>query len=467
MRKILAILLAALMLASLVACGDTTTSSDGGSSTVTGLGPDGPVETPIEGNTAILYNKQSSSYDAQAEAMRQQILDTPDSDLQPTDGGSVYYISATKGNDANNGSKAAPWQTTKNLKNGNAIPGGSVVLFERGGVYRNVSLRLAKGVSLGAYGEGPKPQLLGGDKSYADESLWTQTSTANVWSATISEVKPLHGESSNVTPSGADIGNIIFDNGVKTASEGKQLSLNKLQKDYDFYFDPTNSTVYLYLSKGNPASVHIAIEMAPNKHILKVSSDNHVIENLCLKYTGGHGISCSGANNVTVRGCEIGYIGGARLTNGVRYGNGVELFSSTSNCLVENNWIYQCFDAGYTNQGTGMQKDLTVRKNLIEYCIYNIEIWTHEGSKGEVLTNCTYADNVLRFAGYGFGSYQRMNSSNEAANIFTYTNLQLPCENTVISGNVFDGSTHELIKINYPNDAQGRGPTVSNNTSIK
>ncbi len=467
MRKLFSVIIALTMMLSLAACGKKTdtTPPDSAASAVIDLPIPEDYEKPFTDNAAILYNKQSSSYDAQAEARRQSILNTPDSGLTPTDGGSTYYISY-RGSDANDGlSPQTPWKTVTNLNNGTTVSNGSVILFERAGIYRNVSIRLNQGVSVGAYGEGPKPQLFAGDKSYADESLWTQTSTPNVWSTTVSNVAPLHGESSSLKPSSADIGNIIFDHGAKTASENKQLSLDKLEKEYDFYFEPSNSTVYLYLSE-NPASRHSSIEMAPNKHIIRVATNDHVIENVCLKYTGAHGISSSGPKNLIVRGCEIGYIGGARLNNGVRYGNGIEFFGSNSGCVAENNWIYQCFDAGYSNQGSGLHEGIKVQGNLIEYCVYNIEVWVDQKDASKCLSNCSYTDNICRFAGYGFGSYQRMNSSAEAANVFMYSYVVFS-KNTMFSNNVFDCSSHMLVSVAYPNDSQGRGPSFSSNTWIQ
>ncbi len=455
MRKLLSCLLLIAMLATLVACGGGGTTSSGGDADVLPTPTD--YEKPFTENSAILREAHSSSYDAQAEARRQEILNTADSELKPADGANTYYISF-KGDDANDGlSKTTPWKTIKNLNNGSAAESGSVILFERGGVYRDVALRLNTGVSIGAFGEGPKPQLLGSAKDYADESLWTQSSTPNVWEVTVENYKPLFGESSNK----ADVGNVIFDYGKQTTCEGKKLSIKDLTKDYQFYFDAKTGILYLYLSTGNPAKDRTSIEIAPNKHIICLRNSNHVIENVCLKYTGAHGISAAGTSNVTVRGCEIGWIGGAVLS-GVfeRYGNGIEFFNTTSDCLIEDNWIYQCFDAGYTNQATqGEQKNIMVKNNLIEYCLYNIELWS------KPMVNCTYENNILRFAGFGFGTFNRPGSGSQWVAHITFGSNNSICDNVVIKNNIFDTSYRYLVNITKPN-AQNQ-PIIEGNTWIQ
>jgi hypothetical protein len=203
---------------------------------------------------------------------------------------------------------------------------------------------------------------------------------------------------------------------------------------------------------------------------------NITIDNLCIKYAR-FGIGIDRVTNLTITNCEIGYIGGNAtfssdgVANG-RIGNGIELFNAIENIRVENNWIYQCFDAGYSNQGpssdnnptiTGWHTNINVKNNLIEYCAYNIEVWTIKDAKRGGLKNCTYSDNILRFAGYGFGTNARYGSNTGAVGNFSCYNYVIPCQNTVIKNNVFDCSYRYVISIAYPNDTQGRGPTITGN----
>ena len=505
MRKFLAIALATLLTLSLAACGgndaadssapvaddstvsvpdtpsaSTSTTSDGKTSATSSsssssrttstttatkaptLPTNGDWEKPVTINTAVLYNKKNGAYDKEAEAMRQSILNTRDT-LKASGNGKTYYVSY-RGNDQNDGlTPNTPFLTAGKLTS-IALTPGSVVLFERGGVYRDVSISVMNGVSYGAYGKGVKPQLLGSDKSYADEKLWEKTSTANVWRAKVPDPN-------NKITSGdriEDIGNIVFDHGKICASDGKKLSLGKLAKDYDFYHDAKANYVYLYLSKGNPGKLHTAIEVSPNEPIFRSNStSNNTFENLCLKYTGGHGIGLTGNTNTTVRGCEIGYIGGSMLDKITRYGNGIEFFGVVDGALVENNWIYQCFDAGYTNQGeVGYQKNITVKNNLMEYSPYNIEIWDgdEEGKTG--FENCIYENNILRFAGYGFGSCNRIGSSLSAVGNISSYDYTVFSKNFVIRNNILDGSLHYVLLSCYPN-VNGLGPVIKGNTWVQ
>ncbi len=423
-------------------------------------------ELPVTVNTAGYFWEKHSCYDDKAEEKRLAILATADSGLAPTGDGKYYYVSY-RGNDAADGHTIdTAWATVKNLKNGNIVEEGSVILFERGGVYHGVSLTLPQGVSVGAYGNGPKPCLYGGDKNYADPALWEATDKKNVWKVDVS------GALMNCRYFAADIGNIIFDHGKAVTSVGRRRSIDELVKNFDYYFNPEAKAAYVFVNIGNPGEVFSSIEMAPSEHIIMMRNDNHVVENLCIKYTGAHGVSTAGSNHHTVRGCEIGWIGGCLCGPGgvCRYGNGIELYNTTADCVIENNWIYQCFDAGYTHQsGEGLQENIVIKDNLIEYCLYNIEIWSDTGATPEPMRNILIEGNILRFAGFGFGTLNRRpfsTSSVWTGHISMNYNTSV-CENTVIKNNVLDTSFRYEVTIYHPNDPDGRGPVITDNTWIQ
>ncbi len=391
---------------------------------------------------------------------------------------STYYISEANGNDSNSGtSEAKAWKTTAPLmaklqETGlfNKFREGSVVLFERGGTYRNVQLKdLPENVQLGAYGIGEKPQLYGGDKDYADVSYW-QSEGGYVWSADVSGAVANCANNASTTQNPEDIGNIVFDSGVKVASSGKKLTLDELAQDYDFYYNADNNRVYVYLTAGNPASVHSSIEMSPNTELLRIETNNHKIDNLCFKYAS-EGIMAINVSGIEITNCEFGYIGGGLLAvsgGTTRHGNGITLFNTISDCKVENNWIYQCFDAGYSHQSQqGAQSNITISNNLIEYCLYSIEMWSDTGDTPESMTDITISNNVMRFAGYGFGTYGRKNYNTSTVWV-SHISLNYntsTCVNTVITGNVFDCSYRSLVHILNPN-TDGK-PSISGNTWIQ
>ena len=435
---------------------DWYTADDGGS------GDDTNQELPTDGNTAILYNEKHSVYDTQAEALRQTIVSAAD-EVTPSATGTTYYVSHTGSNSNDGLTPATAWRSTAAVSaNTSKLQAGDVVLFERGGVYRG-TINMVSGVSYGAYGTGAKPCLYPSLRSYADAELWEAYAT-NIWRVDVGSM--------------ADVGNIVFEHGVVCASDYKicdptLMTTANLQSDYQYYHDTTNGYVYMYYSQGNPGASFDSIEFCPNTHVFgtvnntadsAVDIEDVVIDNLCIKYTGAHGIAFGHAENITVTNCEIGYIGGSMLTQNERYGNGIEFYSHASDVLVENNWIYQCFDAGYTNQGSGSATHLniTVKNNLIEYCNYNIEIFT--GSETGLIKDCTYENNMLRFAGYGFGTNNRYGSNDSVVSSINYWRRVIPSQNVVIRNNILDTSYRFLLVAAYVNDAQNRGPIVTGNT---
>ena len=498
MRKLLAIFLAGLMLFGLLACGsDSTTSSTpesqttttattvttggdvgGASSTTAGRNPSTTTvgtsgvtttrqevtdwEKPVTSNTAILYNEKHSSYDGEAEKMRLAIVNAKSVVTASTAANKTYYISP-KGNDANDGlSPATAWRTLDKLYLTGRFKSGDVVLLERGAVYRG-HMALTSGVSYGAYGTGAKPAIYGSPQNYADPALWTKTERENVWRLT-------------VEPSIGDVGNIVFDHGKVCASDFKQVK-NTLTEEFAFHHDDVHGYIYLYLSAGNPGDLYDSVEICPKEHVLSSSAtdgslSNVAIDNLCIKYGGAHGIGIGTAENITITNCEVGYIGGSMQSSSVRYGNGIEFWGHATNIVVKNNWIYQCYDAGYTNQGDGARHtDLLIKDNLIEYCNYNIEIFGSavraDGSIKGLLKNCVYEGNVLRFAGYGFGTNNRIGSNDSVTSAICYWRGKIPSENVVIRNNVLDTSYRFLLVAAYVNDQYELAPKVTGNTWIQ
>ncbi len=417
-------------------------------------------EKPFEGNTAVLYNPQSSCYDQLAEEKRLSIVNMGNT-VQPK--GITRYISY-KGNDKNDGlSPETAWATMKNLD----FEDADTVLFERGGIYRG-NFRVSNNTTYSSYGTGPKPVFYTGTRNYGgDKELWKKTSAENIWAVRVG----------NVT----DIGNIIFDNGKQCGLKVLKTYKN-LKQDYQFYHHMDTGVLYLYLSEGNPGELFSSIEFASGHGIRSRSAPkNIVIDNLCVKYSGLHGISFNtGADNCIVRNCEIGYIGGSMSDEGYgRLGNGVEFINSYSNCLVENNWVYQCYDTGLTFQNCGYYKtvedNMVFDSNLIEYCVMNIEIFTAgEAGANKIVgvgTNCRFTNNILRFAGFGWGVHNRIGSSDTAtANISFYKGNGsgiYGAENFIVENNILDTSYFSLISVGFPNDPNGQGPTIRNNTYVQ
>ena len=433
--------------------GDTTTSSKPNSNNQGTTSEEDTVvyEKPNAGNDSVMFNKQSSKYDSQADTLRKKIINAKDSGLKGT---TVYYVSY-KGNDFNDGlTPNTAWQT---LAMASTVNENSIVLFERGGVYRG-SLQVKSNCSYGAYGSGSKPCLYGSSQNYADTSLWKESKKRpGTWEISVNE---------------KDVGQIVFDHGKQVATKVPVGATEA--KEYNYVL--SGGKIYLYISE-NPAKRHKDIEISGYNHVVyskSTGAKNIYIENLCVKYGSRHGMSFSFTENITVKNCEIGYIGGAG--GSVPLGNGIEFWLDTKNVTVENCWVYQCFDAGLTNQGQrndgkpNVQEGITFKNNLIEYCIYGIEYFAGQGTAGSTIKDTTYTGNIIRFSGMGWSKPgtrvgETFSSSSVSAINGWGTNLgvgKFPASNFVIENNILDTSWKFLINVVEPN-ADGR-VTVRNNT---
>lgn len=398
-------------------------------------------------NTACIMNPISSPADNAAEEMRSNILNMSDSDFKAN---TFWYVSEN-GDDSNVGNSAEkPWKSLNALtENAELIKSGDAVLFERGGVYRG-SIYVKSGVSYGAYGTGDKPCLYESDKNYA-EAVWEQADN-NIWKTDIAKR--------------GDIGIVVFNHGADVGF--KKYHLGDLKTQGDFYSE--GEWLYMY-SEASPVQIYRSIEAGALNHIFMIDIDVHdvVIENITMKYGGGMAVQgVNGVKNITVRGCEMGWIGGCLLPNykdgNVRFGNGVEFWNGCENILVEDCWVYQIYDSGLSHQGNGVfvEKDITFRKNLIEYTSFaSIEYWTHDQNKNS-MENITYADNILRFAGYGWGDTQRPDP--HAIHILSTGEMDHKCTNFKITGNILDTADRELLVCT---SKVGTLPIISGNTYIQ
>jgi hypothetical protein len=95
--------------------------------------------------------------------------------------------------------------------------------------------------------------------------------------------------------------------------------------------------------------------------------------------------------------------------------------------------------------------------------VYNIEYFFHTVKGG--YRNCLFEGNVLRFAGYGFGTHNRIGGTDEVVASINGWRGILPCQNFVIRANVLDTSYRYLLVAPYNDGA--KGPTVTGNTWIQ
>lgn len=436
-----------------VAVTTTKTSSQTTTGTTTGVSSTATAEKrPSVSNAAQLLNPISGGADAEAESLRQKILNTTD-ELTVT--GTTYYVSPS-GDDNNAGtSPDKAWQTVDGVTSHDfLLKSGDAVLFERGYVYRRTAtLYVKSGVSYGAYGTGSKPVLYGSAANYALSS-WERSGRKNIWRLSLPT---------------EEAGIVVFDHGV-AAGTPKYSGVHELLENGDFYHNFEQGIFYLYLDKGNPADLYDYIEIGTRQTIIaaRQGTTDVTIDNLALQYAGLFAFY-AGENtcNIRITNCEFGWSGGCRFNQGsVGLGNAISYWKDTTDALVENCWIYQCYDAGITPQGTTeahTYKDLVFRGNLIEFCNYSIEFFDRVSSS--TWDGLVIEDNIMRFAGYGFmPASKRPDSQTGVAHLLGWSwNYDELCgKGVTIRNNIFDCSARNLVY--WYGKTYRSGLTVSGNS---
>lgn len=331
------------------------------------------------------------------------------------------------------------------------LPPGSSVLFRRGGVWRG-QLRARSGipghpVSYGAWGDGPKPVIQPSWDAGA-AGLWRREPDG-LWSAG--------------TGASADIGNVVLAGG-DAGCLFKRGSRAEVSRDRDFWCDPMSLRIYVRSDAGNPALRWNGIECAEKIHAIDECAAHDVIyDSLELRYSAAHGIGGGGVARITVRNCDVSWIGGGYLYadkfgNGVRYGNGIEFWGGAEDVLVEGCRVRQCWDAGLTNQSNepgAVQRNIVWRGNEVSECEYSYEFW--QQGVGSIAENIRLEGNSFRHAGSGWGHGQRWNPN--AAHLMLY-DTTVPTPGFTVSGNLFSRSAGALARIF--NDWRGEATFTGN-----
>ena len=343
----------------------------------------------------------------------------------------TYYVS-NQGNDQNEGrSPQAAWASLARVSRASLQPGDKV-LFHRGHVWRGQLVPQSgdetSRITYAAYAEGEKPLLLGSISKSKPED-WTDEGNS-IWSAGGLPI---------------DVGNIIFGN--EETCGVKKWRRSDLRQDNDYWYDRVTHKVKLR-SAVNPARRYARIECAMDRHGIDESGRHYVTyEGLAVKYAAAHGIGGGATHHITVRNCDIGFIGGGALrrykeTTPERYGNGIEFWSKAHDNLVEGCRLWEIFDAALTNQshplikggrGPGTpQYNLTYRNNVIWNAEYSWEYWNRpENSETH---DVYFVHNTCINAGHGWGHSQRPDPSGRQ---LCFYSSPARARNIVIRDNIF------------------------------
>ncbi len=382
--------------------------------------------------------------------------------------GKAYYVSAD-GSDENEGtSPDKAWKTLDKVSSAK-LASGDAVLFRRGDTFRG-NIAAKAGVTYSAYGEGAKPVITASPENANYASAWEKTEVANVYkyhervTEDVGTIVMNEGERFAVKV-------VVDTDGITNRTTGTPFKgIEDLENNF-FWHDPVSKQIYYRLDEGNPGELYDTVELNRGVHGLRVSGSGVTVDNLCFMYCGAHGISAPSTNKLTVTNCEVGFIGGSfQGSSGItRYGNGVEIFGSCDGYLIDNCYVYQCYDAGITHQFNGgtndcVMKNVTYTNNVIEKCIYNIEYFNSASDNVNAvrrMENILIKDNILRSCGMGFGQ-QRPDRGNDAHIRGGGYNR---ADNYVIEGNVFDRGRSNLLYIGAQYSQWL--PVLKNNTYVQ
>ena len=448
----------------------------------------GNISMTIDGYRTAT-NADITELRAQTDARIAEIRSTKNMDIPSN--ATVYYVS-NNGSDSNNGkSPETAWATLEKVTNAN-LPRGSYVCFERGGVFRG-KMTAKAGVTYTAYGEGEKPKLYGSLENGADPTKWKKSDKANIWYYVGSEDWP-------------DVGTLVFNEGESCAikailrfeSNGDIYNhttgnlfnngYKDLNQDLHFYHDKQRTgRLYLY-SEENPGNRFDSIEFNTGYNLISVKNNVNgvTIDNLCLKYTGIHGIGANTVNDLTVQNCEFGWIGGTCHTSSVegrnyqtRLGNAVEIYGGCEDYLVQNNYIYQIYDAGITHQYSGVgntvynHTNVLYLNNVIENCVYSIEYFVSgcEPENPSVMTNFRIEGNYMWYASRGFCEQRPPIDRTWGAHIKgRCSRTGNRAKDYVIKDNVFVDGKDRLVQITsnlYNKDGSDSMPTFTGNIFVE
>ena len=403
-------------------------------------------------------------------------------------GGKSYYVS-NSGSDSNSGTSAANALATISKANSKAVSGDTIYL-ERGSTWRNstdnaeISFELKSGVHYSAYGSGAKPEILGSRKNYggsSNASGWTSAGT-NLWRYRYSTDVHTYNCAGMIYFIDSS-GNVTLGKDVATPATENTYSWNLSDVDSDLeYYAPYRGAAnagYIYVySATNPANRFPRIEIAIGRPVISASggSSNETrytttLDHIAVKYGGEHGIVASGSGNLSIKHCEIAYIGGVNNNNN-RLGNGVQFGNGFDNGRVSDCYIHDCYDAGVTFQSFGSGSPVTFSNisftgNVIENCAYNVEIFLGRNPTSDIMRNIYIRDNILRNAGYGWGCYDRCDGGYRMANIaFSKNSYMDHVEELYIENNIFDCTrfSHIMWTWDTTGPLMHAGVTVRDNT---
>lgn len=409
--------------------------------------------------------------DQKAEVIKSRVMSA--ADIKPEGGARVFYV-AQSGDDRNDG--ASPETAVRTLEKVNALveKGNrekTYIRFKRGDIFRG-QLTARDNTVYTAYGTGEKPVITVSPENGADPAKWCLAENSNnIWCfyRDMPDVGALFFENGGYAVKQCpDIVNGKYEFGTERLEDRQFICMLPEEQAKDLRnnnAEDITGKLYFRCDEGNPGEIFSSIEFAVRIYgvVLPYESENITVDNLHVDCVGAHGIGGGYITDLLVQNCEISNIGGGIMLyyksatedkyTVSRYGNGVELHSACNGYTVRNCYVHDIYDAGITHQqGTNHSTDLVFRDvnyegNLIERCIYSIEYFARRSAGTNipcVMENIRMADNIIRFAGHGFGAqrtilYSHWNMATSIMGWFTAHNVTRG--GFVIENNILSHST--------------------------
>ncbi|MBN1554439.1 MAG: right-handed parallel beta-helix repeat-containing protein [Phycisphaerae bacterium] len=311
--------------------------------------------------------------------------------------GKTFYVDPRDGDDSRSGLSES--RAVRHYETCDVSP-GDTVLFKRGSVMRDV-LHTRDGsegnpVTYGAYGQGELPVFLGSVPA-GDPNRWIEHKP-NVWR--------FDGE----FPS--EVCNLIFNEGP--ACGNLRWSVDDLKRQGEWFFTGIGvtsddrwtpgrkDTLYLF-SETNPGRFYSSIECALWGQRKLADGKRHVVlENLAFRNSGVHGFHQVRAEQVTIRGCDFRFLGGAVWSRErrIRFGNAIELWDGAVDVTVEGSTFDNIYDSGVTHQG-GEKSDVPQRVYFRDNLFVDCGMASYEW-RGPAAREIYFEHNTSVNAGGGF-----------------------------------------------------------------
>lgn len=368
----------------------------------------------------------------------------------------VHFLSSSTGTDDVSGgtSERTAWRTVdflnQRMQAGQVQP-GDVVLFRcgdefSGGVVAPYLSSTPGGpvTTFGTWGVGKRPVF----SALKTVHTWTRAG-ASSWTVDLTRRAGGGAWHGRLTDD-ANVGFLLVDGEVRGVRRERAQDLSA-----QWEFSVTRG-VLTVCSPQDPASLGL-VQCALDENLFRGASAIRV-EGLEFRGAGAHGYKQRGrVSDVVVSDCRFDLIGGSKMPNGSRYGNGIEVSIGASHAEFRDNEITRVYDAATTIQGEQNGEldgwdDIAFRRNTITDCTQSFEYWS-KGTTGAGARNVRFSDNTCRDAGGGWGYAAWPDKAGKAAHLL-FPITRLPTGISVVD-NVFDSSRNVYM---YVSDAAGRPP---------